>query len=46
MDALVELAPRRRLPNTTGLSFGRDVALRHVVRNRLAVDPRRWTSAR
>ncbi|MER5267183.1 BREX-2 system phosphatase PglZ [Actinosynnema sp. NPDC002837] len=39
VDALVELARAGGLPNTTGLSFGRDVALRHVVRNRLAVDP-------
>ncbi|MEV0675712.1 BREX-2 system phosphatase PglZ [Actinosynnema sp. NPDC050436] len=38
VDALVDLARTGQLPNTTGLSFGREVALRHVVRARLSVD--------
>ncbi|MEU7481307.1 BREX-2 system phosphatase PglZ [Lentzea sp. NPDC042327] len=39
VDALVDLARKGDLTNTAGLSFGREVALGHVVRGRLAVDP-------
>ncbi|MBP2334563.1 hypothetical protein JOF41_000741 [Saccharothrix coeruleofusca] len=39
VDALVDLARAGQLPSTTGRSLGREVALGHVVRSRLSVDP-------
>lgn len=39
VDALVDLARSGQLPSMVGLTFGRDVALGHVVRNRFAVEP-------
>jgi hypothetical protein len=39
VDALVDLARAGELSGTVGLAFGRDVALGHVVRHRLSVDP-------
>jgi hypothetical protein len=39
VDALVDLARSGQLPRTTGLAFSRTVAVGHVLRNRLALEP-------